>query len=512
MSQVQHGQRDPASVPEARGRSWSTGALALPGLVIGVFTALHHLTRPALWYDEASSLGAIHDLWGTVRQSGATMAAYYLVLRAWSAVSEDPVWLRSLSLLLALVALVSTVHLARRWMRPGWAAWTGVFLALSYLWGDQAAEARAYPMALLLVIWSWGVLDRLVQAGDECPTDDGPDGAGGTGRPALAYAALWLVLPPTHGLTVLILGAQVGTLVLSRVGRTVWRSVLPGIASGLALTLVLWTAGASGVTNWVQPFSSYGVVRLVLASTGPTELIAAVMGLVIAFGVARAAHDGVTSDRASARFRALAPVLWGLAPITGLIVLSLENPLLVPRYLVFATPGIALLLALGAREAGALVDASRRALAVSVAIGAVLFGLSMAQLAIRDFPDDRWDQAVEVLQHQGHSGDGLLLPERRNRVPLEAAWPSDPTVTLDVLDFPRPFGRVSYVEPETPRADTLAALAGHDRVWLVYQKVFKPSIDDLDRLEQAPELIDHYRLARTWKIDRDIEVRLYERR
>ncbi len=486
-----------AQSPASARQKWCP---VVPGLVVGLAAALHHLLRPALWYDEASSLGAIRDLTGSARQSGATMATYYLVLRVWATVSTDPVWLRTLSLLASLAALALTVRLATRWMGVQWATWTGVFLGLSYLWGDQAAEARSYAFVLLLTVASWAVLDRLIAASDDTAV---------ARRAGFAYATLWLVLPPTHGLAVLILGAQVATLLTSRAGATVWRRVSPGVGIGLTATAALWVAGAKGVTNWVPPSTFSGVGRLVQTSTGTTPEVALLMCVAIALGVALRLSLYRSAMTPVERYRSIAPVAWGLLPFLGLVVLSVRTPLLVPRYLVGAAPGVAMLLAAGVEHATALVAAPRRRLAQVAGIGVVISGLLTAQASIHVQAADRWDHAADLVADQAREGDALLFPERRNRIPFEAATRLGAPVQPDLLDFPRPLGAVRYSEPERSRPETLAALAGHDRLWVVYEHVFPASTVALNRLERSDELRNEFRLAQTWKIDNGIEVRLY---
>jgi len=470
--------------------------------MIGFVTALHRLGRPALWFDEAASVGAIHDLTGTARQSGGTMAAYYLVLRGWAQVSTHPVWLRSLSLLLALAALALTVRLAQRWMSPGWSAATGMFLALSYLWADQAAEARSYAMALLLTVTSWMALDRLVSA---------PDHGRGSRVPAVAFLAAWLVLPPTHGLSVLVLAAQLAALLASRVDRMTWLRAAPGVAVGLLLTAGLTVAGAGGVTNWIPPTTVQGMVRLGQALTGPSEPVCAILAGLALLGVMRCVNRARSATTATGRFRALAPAAWGLLPVVALLILSLVKPLLVPRYLFMATPGIAMLLAMGACHLGALVEPDRRRVAQAAGIAVVTGGLLLAQVSAVVRPSSRWDQVVGILGTHSRDGDALLLPERRNRIPLEAAMRDGGSLELDPVDFPRRLGGVRYVEPERSRAATLAALLAHDRLWLVYERVFPPSSVALHRLE-ASRALRSYRLVRSWEIDDGIVVRRYDRR
>lgn len=480
-----------------RGTLWLCG----PGLVLGVLAALHHLRRPSLWFDEAMSVAATKDLAVPFRQSGATMAPYYAILRAWSAVGTSPEWLRVLSLLFALAALVATVHLGRRWLGDGWAAWAGVFLALSWLWADQAGEARAYTLAMLLTVLSWLMLDGLLTASPASPSR----------RWRVAHVVLWLLLPSVHGLTVLIASAQLIALVIARADRRVIRDALPGLAVGVAVTAGLFVWQANSVTNWVPANTWWGFRRVLLAMSGPTEATALVVAAGAVLGVVAATSTWRRADASPLeRFRAVAPAAWALVPVTGLAVLTLASPLLVPRYMTIAAPGVALLLAGGARWIQETTGRDR-VLPVGAALALLVFSVGLSQAAIRSHRDDRWDRAADLVESRLQPGDILLLPERRIRVPLEVAWPAggrEPTLA----DFDRVWGRPRYVEPERTPARALDALAGHRRVWVVYQTIFDPSEDALLHDQRAPQLRARYRVARHWVITGNIQVWLYEAR
>ena len=433
------------------------------------------------------------------------MSAYYMALRIWALAGTTPIWLRALSLLFALAGLACAVHLVRTWLGDQLARWVGVFIALSYLWGDQAGEARSYAMALLLSVASWGALDRIVSAGQERPLD--------RRRAALAYFCLWTLLPPTHGLSVLVLGAQIVSMGLGRVGRSCWRSAVPGVVAALGLTAVLYVLGASGVTNWVQPTNSYAVIRTLLIMSGPTPVLGVALWSIMLLGLALVFRTWKTAATPLDRFRATAPATWALIPVFGLILLSFRIPLLVPRYLVCALPGTAILLSIGLKQVIDMVDQDRRSLALPLAVGATAFCLAFSQMAIRAEPDDRWDQATQVVHDNGKLGDGIAFPERRNRVPFEASWHASEIEDPVPVDFPRPLGDVRYVEREFSRVRTLHELQHHDRIWLVYEWVFDPdSPASLRSFEKSDEFASNFDLVRKWSLDRGIRVALYERR
>ncbi|QYG94898.1 hypothetical protein HC251_22340 [Iamia sp. SCSIO 61187] len=444
----------PASPPASAAPWWR---LAAPGMVVGAATAWFRLGHRGLWLDEAYSLGAIHQLRDTLPGTSYTMAAYYLLLRPWMAVSESIWWMRSLSVIAAVAAVAVTVAVARRLAGAREAALAGVLMALSPLWFAQAREARSYAFVMLLVALSWLAVDHGLA-----------DGRGRARRWWWAHTAIAVALPLFHGLAVLQLVPQLGAVLVGRVDRATALRALRGVGLAVALTAWLARTASDDVGNWVDPLSLDQVWFVTGRLTSGWDGVAAVLVGVVLVGVVVAVVSSRRAVAPLARARALVPVLWGVGPLVLIALLSVVRPSLVPRYVVGSVAGLALLMAAAlARTVGAR---PRWSAARVVGAAAVVVALAAGQVALHDRPLDGWTVAARRVAAGLRPGDTILLSrEYTTRPPFEAAWRDvDPAAPPQLLPSDRPLGPVRRFEPdETPGTVRWNEARRAGRIWLV---------------------------------------------
>ncbi|QYG93311.1 hypothetical protein HC251_13345 [Iamia sp. SCSIO 61187] len=469
-------------------------------LVLGATTAIPAIARPALWFDEAASIGATHQLGLTARESGGTMAPYYVLLRAWSLVSSDPRWLRLLSLALGLSAVALFIRVSERWVGRSVALASSAALVLSYLWAQLAGEARSYTLALLLTVAAWDRLDRLM-------------GGPATGAATLGYGVICVLLPLTHGLAALVVGAQVAALLCAKVEPAVWRRVAPGVLGGTLVTVACAVGGGSDVTDWVRPTTWSDLYRLWRHMTAVLPALAFVVSGLAVVTIAGARADHRTSSTTLGRFRAVAPTAWAAVPTVGLIALSLVHPTLVSRYLFVVVPAWALLAMQGVARLVRVMHANPTKQAVTALLAIILLACAATtQAASWSQPVDEWDRAAAVVAEGFEGADAVLMPERRNRMPFEAAWADrNPPVDPTLLDFERPLGTPRYVESAKTSAEALRLGSRHERIWVVYQYVFAPSRTAYRAAVGSSTLTEDFSVVDQWTFDRELNIVLYER-
>lgn len=462
----------PSPDPSSRSAPW--WRLAAPGLVVGAATAWYRLDRRGLWLDEAYTLGAIHQLDTAVPGTSWTMSGYYGLLRVWTRGSESVWWMRTPSVLAALGALAVTVALARRHVGAREAGLAGVLLALSPMWLTYAQEARSYGFVMLLVAGSWLAADHGLADADPVRRR----------RWWLLHSALALALPLLHGLTVLQLLPQLALLALARADRATWLRALRGVGLSVLVTAALARTASEDVGSWVEPVSVDVIAFTVERFLSRWPVLCAALGALVVVGAVVAVVAAVRARTPLARSRAAVPVLWGLAPLVLLVLLSLARPSLVPRYAVGCVPGLALLMAAAVERAGVArvrVPAVRAVVAVAVVVA-----LAAGHVYLHSRPLDGWTVAARRIAAEARPGDTLLLSrEPTTRPPFEAAWRAvDPVHAPDLIPADRPLGRVLRFEPDETDGDerwNQARAAG--RLWLVADA----TRDELDRLPSLTE-------------------------
>ena len=441
----------------------STVVVAAPGAVLLLALALVGLTAMDAWMDEACSIAATVQLRTVLRATSGTMATYYVLLSGWIRISDALWWIRLLSVISALVAMVLTARFAVqvRGARVGRLAC--LVLGASFLMVRYAREARSFTLVLVVVAASWLVLDRLVRRPDRWGL-------------VAVHVMLGAVVPLTHGLATIALLAQVLAVIAARPGRRVWLAVVPGWGLSVLVVGALFRLGASGVGAG-NPFTFDGAREVGLrvaggirwSGTGAFDVryvLAGFLGagLVVAIRRYRSAVDVIE------RYLAAAPVAWAFGTVGGLVVLSAARPVLMDRYAIAAIPAVVVL------QADAAVSLHRllaRWLGVRWGrvplVPAMLVALMLvAQVPLHRNHDHTWRDMVEVLADEAEPGDTIFVPRPAGRLMLDYAWTQGSDLpVLRSLSPTHPLGRVQRYGSRLPLDEAMEHLDGVDRLWVV---------------------------------------------
>lgn len=481
-----------------------------------------HLGRRPLWLDEAFSLGATAQLGRTIRDTGGTMALYYVLLDGWTAVFGSSVLaLRSLSVALIVVGVAVSALVVRRLLSGPEAVVATLVLAGLPAIPRMGQEARSYALATVLAAAGWLCLSRALE-------DDDAGRRSGARRWSVGLAVVAVAGVLAHGLFLLQVGAMVASVVVLPQRRRLGL-VLPAAVAGLLTVGGLVLIGAADVGDWIPPLDRH-VLGLLSASTLGTHGAAATILALLALTGAVALMAWPAVDDLH-RWRRLAPLWWGLGPAVALVALSTVRPSLLGRYLLPSAPGVAMLVAVGAvavaRRASILVgghggrrnhggDLARRLVTTTVVV-VVVGALVVARIDREDNVYGDWDGAVRAVAAGVEGGDGLVFPPINAtqahpdtmRAPFEAAWArlGPHPVAPEVLSPARPLGEVRRFDPLTDLAVLRAAVMARDRVWVVQGS---GSIDERRAiLSSDPPAPEVFRRQRTVDLDGGVQVLLY---
>lgn len=437
--------------PERRPQWPVPVGLTLLSLALGLVT----LGRKSLWDDEAFSAAAARLSWGELWALSSTrdphMLGYHGFLKLWVALGGSAEWWLRLPSVLAGAAAVGLLWaVAHRVAGRRVAGLAAGLMAVCTTLVEYQQEARPYAFAVASTCLALYLLVRAAQ-GD---------------RLWAAYGVVAGLCVYTHPMAVIAAGAP-ALAVLVRVplvdsagsgaARIPWRGLRTGLGIAVLVAApqvaLMVTTPTPSIWSWVPATDAYhlaGAAYLLSGHDGPVGLVV-VAALVVVFLV-----------RFRPRFPETLALLWAFALPLAVVVGSLLRPLLVSRYLLPALPGVLLCCALVlARWRRPLVGG---VLAVLVATS----GWSLLQWYTGTDKDD-WRAAVASVSAQVRPGDGIILT-RDHREPFGHYWArtSNPDV-LDPVAPARPWdSAIPAVEDRAVIADPSAAIAAHDRLWVVY--------------------------------------------
>jgi hypothetical protein len=270
------------------------------------------------------------ELWAMFRTEN-NPPLYFLLIKAWSAVAPfEAAWLRVPSAVFSALAVWPLFLLARHLGGSGAAVLASMLFTCSNYHYGFAHEVRAYSLFTLLTMTGMWLLMRATQRpGQEM-------------KAMLHLSMLNVVLVYTHFFGWLVVGLQ-GLLVFV---LPELRPLRRGFLVGAVLTL-----------SWFLPYGIIFVERMSqsvgegtwLSPPVPEELYnmmwrwsnAPVLTVVfLALIVAAVAKDRMRST--GLRFA----LVWAFVPLLGMFAVSFAVPMFLDRYMVYAAPGFALLVAL----------------------------------------------------------------------------------------------------------------------------------------------------------------------
>jgi len=518
-------------------RSWIlVAAITLAG---GLLRA-YRLGEKGMWLDEAFSVWvAAHptrELVSWLIRIDQHPPLYYLLLRAWMALGDDPATARSLSAALSTLSIPVVAALGRR--LGGWRVGlvAAGLLALSPFQVRFAQETRMY--ALLTLTASTATLALCHLLTDERAHDERIGSqflralrSWRAGVPPtlplavetdLAWSAFAICVAATlltHNAAVLYLVAvNLYVLALAWIGGRYRQSVpfdlRPPSLRNWALAqigvLILWSpwAGAfvrqaAGVYRefWI-PAPTWGRVLDTLAALTNDFLPPQIdwAGAIWAFFVALALLGAIALRRRPAALALLVTLI--VAPIAGELLISLRRPIFYDRTLIWVTVPLYLLLAFG------ICQLCHRSFVLAAVTIVVTINLVSVRQYYLHFRKEEWDLAAAHVARHAQDGDLLLFNATWVQIPFDYYFGrtdravEEHGVPVDLFD--RGILEPKMTEGDMPRLREL--IRGQDRVWLIYSHNWYTDPDGLipQALDSALDLARRRRFY-------GLEVHLYVR-
>ncbi|RPE76177.1 MULTISPECIES: glycosyltransferase family 39 protein [unclassified Frondihabitans] len=335
-------------------RAQPGGDPAIAGL-LGFLVSVAFAWVPSVWFDESATVVSATRSWkqlfAEVQNVDAVHATYYALMHGWfDLVGYTPFTLRLPSALAVGVAAGLLVVLARELTTRRTALVAGLLFVVLPRVTFMATEGRSYATATALVVALTLVFVHASKQTLKNPSR--------FVRWWLLYGVVALASGAVFLYTVLVVVAHGVTLALwslrgRRAGRAqAWRSPIGGwlvssaIVGACLVPLALLSSSQSKQISWI---SKPDFSTLVSLFTWPWFMQNLPMAV---FGWALVTVGIIAVVRRRSRYDApnvvQIAVPWILVPVVGLIVAStVLSPLYSPRYVAFAAPAVALLMAAG---------------------------------------------------------------------------------------------------------------------------------------------------------------------
>ena len=384
-------------------------------VVVGAVLRFAHLTSKPFWFDETFSVELARLRWDSflrvVWWREANMSLYYVLLRAWLHFGQSEFFIRSLSVLFALVTIPAIYGLAKRLYDRRVAFIAAALFTCNAYNVYYAQEARSYTLFVLLATLSSGFLVAWLRG----PARDNRI-AYVLGSILAVYAHFYaLLLVASHWIVVRAFGrtdrqnATASILDLRRAWRTIGLAVLP-------LLFFVVKTGA-GPIRWIHRPGLHDLLGFCRDLSGgsnwwlPLALLVACLGAVAPLGK-RLIKRG--QDWESWRVQFL--LVWLIFPIALTLALSFLRPVFLPRFLILCQPALIILAAAGiARLRKLWLIGPVLCLILLLALQGVRF------IYAHDYDDQRDGSAAAVNFILDHTqpGDAIIFHIAEARLPYE---------------------------------------------------------------------------------------------
>lgn len=463
-------------------------------LIAATVLFTYQLGGEGLWLDELTSIQDVEQSPLAAYRENQLRPFYYFLLMFWMRFGSSDAWLRSLSVVFAIISVFLIYRLGRRLSGEAEGLIAALMLMVSPLFINHAQEIRMYVLSLCL-----GLAGTLFLAGALLTER--------SHRPSQRALAGWsmfrLLAIYTVPLNVTLLLPDV-LIIFWRFRRE--RATLFSFGKWLLLLIALWSPSILSVVQESGPSSNFAAHHSTAAPPGLDRLIRPLKFLTVwPFEVQENASTalfyklftplvggliGAGIIRKHKSPQLLWVLAWFVLPLLPIVVFSyISTPIWVNRYLLFVSPYLFVLLAAGLTR---LWRQWKIAAVVMSAVYLIAAGGGLANYyTVQDRPD--YKSNIDTLEQYEQPGDVIVWGYHYLK-PLKRYYDGDMEVQW----------RPTY-DIKTP-ADMQQWIAqmplGYDRWWLV--------IDYTEPIEAEFESViaKFYTVEKTFDYERGSQVML----
>jgi mannosyltransferase len=442
----------------------------VPAVATGAVASIG-MGRPGLWTDELATWGMAtapwHEFWPVLRYVDAVLAPYYVLMHLWvSAFGDSDIALRMPSLLAMVGSAAMIGVIGRRLAGPSVGLVAGIVFAVLPSTTRFAAEARPFALSAFVACLATLLLLRACERPGWLPW--------------LGYGVTMVVLGWVHVVALLLLAGHAWTVLSWR--RRAWWPFVAAAAAACAASV---------------PILIFGVrQRQQVAYVPPVGFNTAIpYGQVLFGGLALAVVIGALAlFSLPLRLPAAVFTAWAVVPPVALVLVSQALPMFLSRYLIFTTPGWALL------AGAALVRIRMPLLCAAIAVLIVLGLPDQIPLRTPGGHSQATNQIATVLLANEQPGDAIAYADNE---PV-GSWTARDAVAHYVPANRRP-SDVLAITPQRHNGQLLATecpdpslcLDGVQRLWVVRMGTLDDPLTGMG-VDKEPLLRQQFRVVRIW--------------
>jgi mannosyltransferase len=425
---------------------------------------LYRLGAKGLWHDEAYSDAVARldstTMWHAIRAGEGYHGMHHALLQLWLAVvgTHSEFWLRVPSVVCASAAAGVLFVFNRRVFGQRPALVAAVLLAINAMFVQYAQEARAYMLAVLLVVLSTCLLRLALLRSSR--------------RYWVMYAVASALAIYAHLFSIFVVASHLVSLPVAP-GRFAIRRVTMAYALiGLLLLPLFAVAESRDALALAAPsLSSLKALFLALAGGGTASVsVRRVLQLAYLIACSLGLHRGLQLAFRGADDDSREQ-LWGYAVVGSWlavpILATFATAQFQSRYLIVALPALVTIAAIGV--------SSLRGYAFHVAFAALLMVATFPLVAYyrADFKQgEDWKRAVAYVVGNAQPGDGVVFLSRYGRRPFEYYFAPDLRGEKRLTPIYPAASWGSYVpvfadRDIEPTTDAAHRLRGFTRVWAI---------------------------------------------
>ena len=463
-------------------------------LIAATFLFTYQLEGEGLWLDELTSIQDVDQSPLAAYRENQLRPLYYFLLMFWMRLGSSDAWLRSLSVIFAILSVFLIYRLGRRLSGEAEGLIAALLLTVSPLFINHAQEIRMYVVSLCLgLAGTLFLTDALLTERTQRPSQ----------RALAGWSLFRLLAIYTVPLNVTLLLPDV-LIICLRFRRE--RAVLFSFGKWLLLLIVLWSPSILSVIQESAPSSSFAAHHTDAAPPGLDRLIRplkfftvwpfeaqknAIAALfykvftLLLFGLIGSALIGKHKSPAL-----LWVTAWFILPLLPIVVFSyISTPIWVNRYLLFVIPYLFIVLAAGFTRLWRQWKIAAVVIGIAYLIAAG--GGLVHYYTVQERPDYKFN--IATIEQYEQPGDAIVWGYHYLK-PLNRYYDGD----ADIL------WRPTY-EVETP-ADAQQWVTqmppGYDRWWVVID--YTKSIED----EFKGAVAESYRIEEIFDYERGSQVML----